>query len=76
MAIVNTESSGVVVFQSCIDKYTLKVDDEIEFNISTTFLSTKKKRPVIFALWIEVGLLSVYFPALIMDRLFFTFFLE
>ena len=70
MAIINMGSSGVVVSQSCVDKYALKVNDEIKFHINKASSSTKKK-PVIFALCIEVGSSSVVLPALVMDGLHF-----
>ena len=71
VAIVDTDSSGVVVSKSCVSYLKLVPDDEVEFKITSAINSTKKLHNLFYNLSISVNGVVVDLSAIVLEGLHF-----
>ena len=71
VAIINTRSSGVVIFESCFRRLGLMQDGEVKFTITSATDTNRKHRKVIKEIEIEVGKSKATVPTIILEGLHF-----
>ena len=71
VAIVDTESAGVIISESCFERLGLKEDDEVEYTLTSATGTNKKLRKVLFGVKIAVGKNRKCIPVIVLEGLHF-----